>query len=282
MNVNSTQDLEQANISENDQKVDVSPQNNEEAELQKKAAEEMGVDSNIESVPVDGEQDKNENQTDEGVKDENVNEDNQQPDYGYVDTESKDSPKTIEEALEKINKITSDFERFKEETNIKLTESQSEAIRLKNENDQLKTGDKKIIENQEQEEAKKIQSEFIDFVSGHQDVLGVEIIEDYKKFVASGNNAFIFNNPALKVLAEEIENTSTGLPFKDRLERAFKIGFTDKIAEVKSKQAQVKAEIKNQEVNKMAKQEHQGQTQKSTAYTSEQMALAEQMGVELK
>ena len=270
-------DLDQANIGEGDVKVDTTPQNEEDAELQRQAAAEMGVDADIEeSVTDDVEESKDEDITDE-----------EESEYGYVKEEEKsdenkddktDKPKTLEDAISSLNKISEDFDKFKKETNTKLTESQSEAIRLKNENDKLKGGE---IKTDETAEAKEQQKAFIDFVSSHTDVLGDSIIDDYKKYVASGNNAFIFNNPNLRNLAEAIESTNPALPFADRVDKAFKIGFADKISDTAKKQERVKTEIENQKVGKIANGGQKGTPQKSNSYTAEQIALAEQMDVEL-
>jgi len=255
------------NIGEGDIKVDTTPQNDEDVKNQQDAAKVMGVKTEESGSEVvdDQKQDDQDGEKPEEKKDE---------EYGYVNPEDQE-----EDPLEKINKLQTDFEDYKKETNEKLTQSQAEAIRLKNENDRLLRGD---TEKTEETESKEMQKTFIDFCSSHSDVLGTEIIDDYKKFIASGNNAFIFNNPFLKAMAESIEITTDTLPFADRVENAFKIAFADKIAEQRGKQEKVKTEIQHQTLQKSATGDTKISSSKTSAYTPEQEAFAEKMGVELK
>jgi hypothetical protein len=271
--VNSEGDV---NISSGDVKVDTTPQSEEERQLQEQAAKEMGVspESVSDVVPdkVDEEiTDEPEIKPSEEEQKENKEEASE---FGYTNPEEKE-PDALSSANEKIAKLQSDFEEFKTKTNEQLTQSQAEAIRLKNENDKLKGGeptDKKA-------ETDGMQKEFIDFCSSHLDVLGNEVIDDYKKFVASGNNAFIFNNPNLQAMAEAVEATNENLPFAKRLENAFKIAFADKIAETKSKQEVVKTEMKNQTIQKTAIGDIKSSSGNKSTYSDATIKIAEAWGV---
>lgn len=256
------------------EKVDTTPQNEEDAGNQNKAEQIMGVadESGSEVVEDQKEDDDTVETQEEEVEEDEVKEVEEDPDSGYIDTDKKEED-TKDKTEEK-----SAVDVLREEMNEKLTQSQSEAIRLKNELDKLKSGNQSDAE---ADESKEMQKDFISFCSSHGDVLGAEIVEDYKKFIDSGNNAFIFNNPKLKSLAEAIEDTNESLPFATRIDKAFKIAFSDEIADLRGKQEKVKTEIKNQEINKSSAGGNKSAGNKKSAFTPEQMDIADKMGVEL-
>lgn len=175
------------------------------------------------------------------------------------------------------------FAEYQTDVNRRLTASQTEAVRLYKqlqgqggspESPPLPTTLPPATPQVEQEAFKQL-------AVSHADVLDTATMNDYQKFVESGNNVFVFNNPKLYAMAKAMEKVSDRLPMADRLQAAFQLAFIDQISEVKVRQAQATAEIAATKAAKAGVIVSRGGTATKPTYTNDQQKWAQAMNVEL-
>ena len=194
----------------------------------------------------------------------------------------------IEEDHIKLVKENEDLKKEIEEKNVQLTASQTEALRLKHDNEE------KIDHNLAQEDVlATLQREKEDDVLGifwnnHQDVLPKDSLNKLKEARLSGDNELIVNDPILSRLNSALQNLIIKNPsnpladFNQRLEKALRQEFSGELVELAKKQSQVKTELALKETEKLVIPEGgSGDRKVNPAYTPAQIEAAEKMGVKL-
>lgn len=114
-------------------------------------------------------------------------------------------------------------------------------------------------------------------------ILPKSLIENWQKYRETGNNAFLSIDNHLHKLVMAVKKTNADLPIEERLDIGMSIAFKDELSKLEQKKGGVKAEIKNQKVNKIISNSNQSSNSNSSkkGYTSEQEKMAKAMGVKL-
>ena len=82
-----------------------------------------------------------------------------------------------------------------------------------------------------------------DMLERHQAVVGPEAADDYRHYVRTGSDYFLFKNPKLLKLAEAVETISERLPFSERVRLGYEYAFRGEIEALRVKQAKAAADI---------------------------------------
>ena len=250
-------------------KIDTSANSEKEQETQDKVEDAMENDEEISDNDIDANtssEDDDEDSEEESDEDDDESSEDEEEDEDEEESESEDDSKEESKEDEEVEKPTEEAHKEVYDTEVlsKLAE--------------IEKYDSLTEEAVEQ----KVMTAFLDL---HKDTLPESARLNFKKFVDSGrNNAFLMADDSLYKLVMTVRDFNPDLPLSERLTKAHKIVFANKIAVQEQKKGQVKAEVKAQIVNKSVSNNTKTSSKKSSKgdLSSDQKRAFEKMGVPLK
>ena len=254
------------------EKIDTTPENEKEQEDQDKVADAM--------------------ENDEDISNDDINADTPGDDSDDVDSSDEDEE---EEAEEEESEDEEEEEEEGEKPDSEAdTESEEGELPDKKDSEETLTKDsgeidysklKEIENNSDLPDEVKEQRVMQTFLDLHKDIIPESARINFQKFIDSDrNSAFLYADDNLYKLVMEVRNYRDDLPLSDRLSKAFKVVFSQKLASNERKKGEVKAEIRSQKVNKAVITPAKSDTSKQTKGTldPEQKRVMKQMGISEK
>lgn len=306
----------EAGIKESDRLVDTRATDDETAQQQREAASAMDVDLTAESAGDETAETPSVAEEAEGIEEE-LQADGQ-PSEGEgvepaaTDKEDAGEPageagepgeeETVEEKPTVEAPVVAPEAAPEEALNDKLTQSQSEAVRLHSLlvswGIDPRTGVQTRQPTTPQETPTAVpaaaalpgypagdpvamQQLMVGFLQQHQNVLGAEAVSDYVTFIRTGSDYFLYKNPKLVKLAEAVEVLNERIPFSERVRLGYEHAFGAETAALRTRQVKAQADLaapRSMEAPSVMRPHSGGGKPK---YTSGQLKVAQQMGVEL-
>lgn len=249
------------------EKIDTTPTNDDEAELQEKAlgkmqeADENGVENEEDDIEDDDDNifDKKIGADTSSADSESSEEDEEEEEE--EESKSEDEEGEEEEKIEEVEEKSSEDESSKQEEKKEDGEEAGEESGEKTFLEGEKTSPvskeveykklREIENNPDLDYHAKEERIVQEFLNIHRDIIPESARTNFQKFIDSGRNtAFLMLDDSLYKLVKEVRNYRTDLPLTDRLSKAFRVVFADKIAKQEQKKGEVKAEIRQQKVGK--------------------------------
>lgn len=142
---------------------------------------------------------------------------------------------------------------------------------------------KKDIPSDKDETEPEVQKNIIvDVFKKHAEIISAKTIENFEKFYETGNDAFIHLDTSLYKVYKELKVISESLPMKERIEKAIKLAFGDKIIQSERKKEKALTEVRAQKVNKAASDSTKGGSGKTEkTHSPETLAIAKSWGIKL-